>query len=128
FGAIQYQGEGTFIAGGAGVTPFIAILRDLRAKHAIGDNRVIFANKTRKDIILHEELREMLGDQLVNILSKEKTADYPCGQVSAEFINQHCGSLDKYFYVCAPPPMMEAVQKHLAALNVAEDRIVMEAF
>lgn len=29
WGAIQYKGEGTFIAGGAGVTPFIAIFRQL---------------------------------------------------------------------------------------------------
>jgi predicted ferric reductase len=27
WGAIEYKGEGVFIAGGAGVTPFIAILR-----------------------------------------------------------------------------------------------------
>lgn len=31
FGAIHYKGEGTFIAGGAGVTPFISIFRDLKA-------------------------------------------------------------------------------------------------
>jgi predicted ferric reductase len=31
FGAIEYKGEGVFIAGGAGVTPFIAILRQLQA-------------------------------------------------------------------------------------------------
>jgi predicted ferric reductase len=29
WGAIEYKGEGVFIAGGAGVTPFIAILRQL---------------------------------------------------------------------------------------------------
>jgi len=29
FGAISYKGEGLFIAGGAGVTPFISILRGL---------------------------------------------------------------------------------------------------
>jgi predicted ferric reductase len=28
WGAIEYKGEGVFIAGGAGVTPFIAILHD----------------------------------------------------------------------------------------------------
>ena len=32
WGAIEYKGEGTFIAGGAGVTPFIAIFRDLARK------------------------------------------------------------------------------------------------
>lgn len=29
FGAIHYKGDGTFIAGGAGVTPFISIIRKL---------------------------------------------------------------------------------------------------
>src|SRR3982751_1439483 len=29
FGAIQYKGRGVFIAGGAGITPFISILRSL---------------------------------------------------------------------------------------------------
>ena len=32
WGAISYKGEGVFIAGGAGVTPFISIFRDLKIK------------------------------------------------------------------------------------------------
>jgi predicted ferric reductase len=32
FGAIEYKGEGVFIAGGAGVTPFIAILGNYKLK------------------------------------------------------------------------------------------------
>lgn len=31
WGAINYKGKGVFIAGGAGITPFIAILRQLKA-------------------------------------------------------------------------------------------------
>ena len=41
FGAIIYKGEGTFIAGGAGVTPFIAIFRQLRKDGTLGNNNVI---------------------------------------------------------------------------------------
>ena len=33
FGAITYSNEGVFIAGGAGVTPFISIFRQLKAKN-----------------------------------------------------------------------------------------------
>ena len=33
FGAIEYKGEGIFIAGGAGVTPFISIFRNLKSKN-----------------------------------------------------------------------------------------------
>src|SRR5687767_13501216 len=36
WGTIEYRGEGIFIAGGAGVTPFISILRSLRVRKQIG--------------------------------------------------------------------------------------------
>src|SRR6185369_6085705 len=62
WGAIQYKGEGTFIAGGAGVTPFIAIFRQLHQEGKIGHNQLLFSNKTSKDIILKEEFSAMLGD------------------------------------------------------------------
>ena len=35
WGAIEYKGEGVFIAGGAGVTPFISIFRSLNAQNKI---------------------------------------------------------------------------------------------
>ena len=50
YGAIQYKGKGTFLAGGAGITPFIAIFNFLREKSQLNGNSLIFANKTEKDI------------------------------------------------------------------------------
>src|ERR1043165_3397863 len=38
WGAIAYKGEGYFIAGGAGITPFIAILRQLNSDNLIKSN------------------------------------------------------------------------------------------
>jgi ferredoxin-NADP reductase len=128
FGAIRYKGEGTFIAGGAGITPFISIFRDLKAKNALGNNRLIFANKTIADIVLRDELQTMLGDKFINILSDEKTEQYANGMVSEAFIKSSGADLDSYFYVCAPPPMMDAVGKQLAALKVPEERVIQEAF
>jgi len=58
FGAINYKGEGVFIAGGAGVTPFISIFRELASKNEIKNNRLIFANKMKADIILEKEFRK----------------------------------------------------------------------
>src|SRR6056297_3367305 len=56
WGAISYQGEGYFLAGGAGITPFIAIFRDLAKKNKLKGNKLIFGNKEEKDIILKDEL------------------------------------------------------------------------
>ena len=58
FGDRTYKGEGIFIAGGAGVTPFIAILKQLQKENNAGNNNLIFANKTKADIILEDKFRQ----------------------------------------------------------------------
>jgi ferredoxin-NADP reductase len=126
FGAIAYRGEGVFIAGGAGVTPFISIFRHLRSVAAIGNNKLIFANKTKADIILEEEFKDLLGDNFINILADEKIAGYAYGKINENFIKENSGEMNKLFYVCGPPPMMDAIEKQLANLNVDDSLIVKE--
>lgn len=128
FGAIEYKGEGTFIAGGAGVTPFISIFRDLKAKNEIGNNTLLFANKTKDDIILKAEFEKVLGSNFKNILSDEKTEEYANGYITKEFIKENSGTMDNLFYLCGPPKMMEAVEKQLTELNVNQKLIIKEAF
>lgn len=128
FGAIAYKGEGTFIAGGAGITPFVSILRALRSKNKLGNNKLIFANKTKADIILEREFREMLGKNFINILSDEKTEEYAQGLITEDFIKKNNVDLNSYFYVCGPPPMMKAIEGQLAHLQVHKNAIVTEEF
>ena len=128
FGSIKYKGEGTFIAGGAGVTPFISILRDLKSKGGVGNNKLIFANKTADDIILKDEFQEIMGSNFVNILSKEKNSEYPSGHITEEFIRENANSLNSYFYVCGPPQMMDEIEKQLSHLNVPKEKIIIEEF
>jgi ferredoxin-NADP reductase len=128
FGDIAYKGEGVFIAGGAGVTPFISIFRHLQAKHEIGNNKLIFANKTKDDIILEEEFKDLLGKNFINILSDEDIAGYGKGYITEDFIKANIDDLDRNFYVCGPPPMMDAIEKMLVNLHVDEKLIVKEGF
>lgn len=128
FGDISYKGEGIFIAGGAGITPFTAILRNLEKQHKVGNNRLIFANKTKADIILEDDFRKLLGKNFINVLSGETREGYEHGFVTAELIKREMSGNSDYFYLCGPDPMMDAVEKHLASLNVPRERIVREAF
>ncbi|MDX9947224.1 MAG: hypothetical protein RBS38_07655 [Bacteroidales bacterium] len=126
WGAISYKGKGVFIAGGAGITPFLSIFRDLRTKNEIPGNTLIFANKTKADIILESELSEMLGNAFINILSDEKADNYYFGMISEDFLKNHLGDLNRKFYVCGPPPMMDAILKQLANLGVGENSVTLE--
>jgi len=125
WGAITYKGKGVFIAGGAGITPFISIFRDLREKGEVSGNKLIFANKTKADIILEKELKDMLGDEFINILSDEKDKGYFHGMITEDFLKDNIGDSRK-FYLCGPPPMMDAVKKQLDSLGVGENSITLE--
>jgi ferredoxin-NADP reductase len=126
WGAITYQGKGVFIAGGAGITPFVAILRHLQTMREMPGNMLIFANKTRADIILEKEFRDLLGSKFINILSDEEADGYFHGMISEPFLKTHVADSNGRFYVCGPPPMMRAVLKQLANLGVAKNSITLE--
>jgi len=128
FGEISYKGEGVFIAGGAGVTPFICILRYLKSKNEIGDTKLIFANNTKADIILASEFQEMLGDNFINILSHDIVEGFEHGFITGEFLKKHITGSDQNIYLCGPPPMMDAVEKLLANQDFGEKQIIKEAF
>jgi len=127
FGAIAYKNEGVFIAGGAGVTPFIAIFRDLQSRNEIGANRLIFANKTKGDIILEGEFTELLGKNFVNILSDEDATGYSHGLITEDFLRAHIPDIHQQIYLCGPDPMMTAVEGLLARLNIDKSKIIKEA-
>ncbi len=128
FGEILYKDEGIFIAGGAGVTPFIAIFKQLEKDKKIGKNKLIFANKTKDDIILEENFHKLLGENFINILSREKNENYEYGLISAEFIKKYIDENTKYFYLCGPRPMMDAVESQLSSLGIDKELIVKEGF
>lgn len=128
FGSLKYRGKGVFIAGGAGVTPFVAMLRHLNKQGVVHQNSMIFANKTLADIILKEELEEMLASRLIHILSEEKTEQLAYGTITEDFLKDHIRDFSQLFYVCGPLPMMEAVEKQLSGLGVSADMIVKEGW
>lgn len=128
FGDIAYNGEGVFIAGGAGVTPFISIFRYLQFKKETGNNKLIFANKTKADIIHEQEFKNLLGNKFINILSDENAEGYAHGLITEDFLKKYIDDISKNVYLCGPPPMMIMIEKFLSNLNIDEKLIIKDAF
>ena len=127
WGTINYKGPGVFIAGGAGITPFIAILRDLREKNKLPGNKLIFSNKTKEDVILERELREMFpASDLVLTLTREEVDGYESGRVDNAFLKMHVKDFSQHLYVCGPKEMVEGLKKDLVSLGAEIDSIVFE--
>ena len=128
FGAIAYKKEGVFIAGGAGITPFICIFRYLQSKNKLGNNKLIFANNTKADIILEQEFNDLLGGNFINILANDIVEGYGHGQITEDFLKKHLTDATRNIYLCGPPPMMDALEHFLSDLHIDQNIIIKEAF
>ena len=126
WGAISYKGEGLFIAGGAGITPFLSIFRWLKSENKIGNNKLIFANKFQIDIIQESELRSVLGEKFINILSRDDNKKYIHGFINEKILKENLFNSESKIYMCGPPPMMEAIQKYLDNLGIGKNSLVVE--
>lgn len=125
WGAISYKGEGYFLAGGAGITPFLAILRQLHKDNKIAGNQLFFANQTTQDIILKEELDQMLGRQVHYLVSREDSP-YHKGRIDKAFLQANIKDFSKPFYICGPDQMVADLSKTLEELGAKADSVVFE--
>ena len=132
WGAIAYNGPGYFVAGGAGITPFIAILRQLHKENKLDGNKLIFSNKTAADIIYEQELSSILGTNLINILTDEKggsaaaSGNYQYGRITEEFLVKTVPDFNVHFYVCGPDKMIKDINEVLVKHGANPERVVFE--
>lgn len=126
FGTISYQGPGVFIAGGAGITPFLAILRDLARRGELDRQTLIFSNKTPRDVICEKELRHLLGERCLLLCTGADAPGYVHRRVDRAFLEETIRDFDQRFYVCGPPPFMEAVNAALTDMGARAESLVFE--
>ncbi|HLP74167.1 MAG TPA: hypothetical protein VK155_14775 [Bacteroidales bacterium] len=126
FGAIAFRGDGTFIAGGAGVTPFISILRHLRFRNEAGGSILLFSNKTSDDIIMKYEFGRMLGRNFINTLTGEKNEKFLFGHIDRELLQKYVPDFSKPVYLCGPPDMQAAIERYLSELGFDMKLLVKE--
>jgi ferredoxin-NADP reductase len=125
FGTLTYNGPGLFIAAGAGITPFISIFRQLRLEYKLDGNFLLYANKTKKDIILPDELRANFGDNYADILSRPPKP-YEGMHIGKALLKKYTGAKQRHFYICGPDQFTRDINEHLLALGVDRSRIVYE--
>ncbi|MEY6431484.1 FAD-binding oxidoreductase [Thioalkalicoccus limnaeus] len=127
FGSIRYKGPGVFIAGGAGITPFLAILRQLGREQRLADHSLLFSNKTPADVIDEKELRYMLGDRCVLTCTDEQAAGYAHQRIDRDFLAAQVRDFRQHFYVCGPPQFNVSVNDALRGLGATPDLLVFDS-
>jgi ferredoxin-NADP reductase len=126
FGTINYHGTGIFLAGGAGITPFLAIFRQLHLDDILTGNSLIYSNKTSRDVIVEKELRAMFGSEIILTLSKEEKDGYEHGVIDRSFLEKRIKNFSNYFYLCGPKSFVKSLKETLEDLEADPKKIVIE--
>jgi ferredoxin-NADP reductase len=126
FGNLAYRGPGLFIAGGAGITPFIAILRQLKQQNGLGGCSLLFANRSARDIILRDELHQLLADNYADVLEISEDPASPGGFINRSLLAKYVKPENQYCYICGPEKFVSIITNHLTALGVRRSQIIIE--
>ncbi len=123
WGSVTYKGPGTFLAGGAGVTPFVAILRQLRADGRLPGHRLIVSNKTERDIILRDEFEDMDGLDHDWLISNDRSTQLYRGRIDEDYLTPPVMDFEQNFYVCGPDRMVADLRNLLGRLGASTEEV-----
>lgn len=126
FGAIHYEKPGIFIAAGTGITPFLAIFRDLYKNNNLRGNKLIFLNKTSLDIIAFNELNRMFKEDIMHVLTREGVVGFKGRRIDRNFLIENISDFSQHFYVCGPTDFVGDVLRILKDLGASSDSLVFE--
>ena len=120
-----------FLAGGIGITPFLAMARDA-AKRRLPNRLVLFySNRRPQDAAFLAELERLEGPNFRLIATMTDVPDWPGEKrrISRELLAVHLPDLrEPVYYFAGPPSMTMAVQGMLKDLGVSEDDMRSEEF
>jgi ferredoxin-NADP reductase len=114
-----------FFAGGIGITPIRGMIREALLSTRNQELFLIYCNRS-KDMIAYEDDFRVLASSHPNfhpifVIERDlpDAWDGERGRISADIIKKHLPSLDDTdYYVCGPPPFMDAVRGILEAEGV----------
>ena len=108
-----------FWTGGSGITPVVGILRTLDRRGTMPDVVHIHSTPTERDFLFGDELRELARRH--DGLRLHVNADDTDGLFSLDRLDDVCGDWQqRQAWVCGPPPMLEAAERHWAAAGIAD--------
>lgn len=139
YGAFSYERYPApayvFVAGGVGITPVMSMLRSMADRGETAPLTLIYAAKRIEEATFREEIEGRLTRELdleVVMVPEEAPEGWEGeeGFVDADLLRRHLREpLERTeFFICGPPPMLDAVDEALGRLGVPTRAVHMERF
>lgn len=127
------QANLVFIAGGIGITPYIAMLKYISDFNLNYKITLLYSNSDEESTAFLEELKK-LENSLANfklVLTMTQQDSWPAekGRIDSQLVKKYLSDYEnKLFFVSGPPAMVEATKKELLSLGIKEENLKSENF
>lgn len=140
YGVFTLDAAGTndiaFLSGGIGITPFLGMIRHATETKMPNKLMLLYSNKTREDIAFFGELNDLAernpNFSILYVITQGPLPDLEkCeqGRINAAMLERYCGNFgSSFYYLCGPPPFMQAMTECLTEKGVPKERIRIERF
>ncbi|MFU8817050.1 MAG: ferric reductase-like transmembrane domain-containing protein [Pseudomonadales bacterium] len=127
FPAVEAGQPELWIAGGIGITPFLARARHLVRSRAAADAVLVFCVQDEARALFADELRQLSEQQPG--LRLQFHYFYQHGPLDLEFVQATCpDAADRCVYACGPRPLLDQAHHIARQLRIPHDRVVTEEF
>ena len=137
YGQFTFEGEYpkiALLAGGIGITPFESICKNATDKRLDSKITLFYGCRTEKDIAFRQQLEDMAKENknlklvfMVNEASSEWKG--AIGTINADLIEKELPDYkENLFFVCGPPPMVEAIETMIKGMGFQQGQLKLEYF
>lgn len=119
-----------FIAGGIGIAPILSMLRTLRDRGEVHPLTLFYGNRDWDSIAYREEIatyEETLGLKVIHVLERPPEGwEGETGYLNKAILERHLPPecRECIYFICGPLPMIDAVEKALAELQVPKSQLL----
>jgi len=124
-------GRVVFLIGGVGITPVRSMLRDAVRRRTGLAGVLVFGNRSPECVPYREELESYRehGIDVVHVFEHAEGAwAGDTGFITAEIVSRHARPDEDLFVTAGPPVMVAAMERCMDALEVPEQRRLVERF
>ncbi|MDZ7699366.1 MAG: iron-sulfur cluster-binding domain-containing protein [Deltaproteobacteria bacterium] len=134
YNPVFHDREMVMIAGGAGITPFMSMIREITQRGLDREVYLFYGNRTLEGALFHQELRALSERfdtiQYVPVI-EAPPEDYrgAAGLITGELIRETAGEMgNKTFYLCGPQGLYDFCIPELKALGIPGRKIRREVY
>jgi ferredoxin-NADP reductase len=137
YGQFTFEGEYpkiALLAGGIGITPLVSICKYATDKKLNSKITLFYGCRTENEIAFRREIEDMQRENenlkvifIVNQASSQWRG--AIGVITSDMIKEEMPDYnERTFYVCGPPPMVQAIQKLVESIGLQKSQLKLEYF